>query len=245
MKEDLAGLSFVVALVAAAIALPLEIHAVVIRALPVGAVVAFLVAGGSDFFRQLFKEAKKKPGHSIPENPNSERYLAIDCEMVGTGPNGKQSALARISIVNWELEVVFDTYVQVMDRVTDYRTPVSGIRAKHLKGKNAMNFRKCHQRVADLLAGKIVVGHGLENDFEALRLYHPEDQIRDTALYRPLQRFHNGKWRARKLRELVRDCVGKDDFQEGEHDSIQDARAVMELFHIFHGKWEDGTIAKD
>ncbi len=175
---------------------------------------------------------------SVPETEHKDKYLAMDCEMVGVGPNGKRSALARVSIVDWDLKVVLDTYVQVMDRVTDYRTPVSGIKPKHLKGSNAMNFRKCREYVAKLLKDKIVVGHGLENDFDALRLCHPQDLIRDTSLYVPLQRRDGGKWRSKKLRELVQNYLRIDNFQKGEHDSVHDARAVMQLYHIFHRKWE-------
>jgi RNA exonuclease 4 len=181
-----------------------------------------------------FKQQRER---KVPHNDQKDKYLSIDCEMVGVGPNGRRSALARVSIVDWDLELVFDTYVQVMDRVTDYRTHISGIRKKHLKG--AMNFRKCRERVQELLRGKIVVGHGLENDFDALRYMHPEEMIRDTSQYKPLQRLDCGRWKARKLRDLVRQHIGNKDFQQGEHDSIHDARAVMELYHMYHIKWEE------
>lgn len=60
------------------------------------------------------------------------KYVAIDCEMVGVGPDGETSALARVSIVNFHGAVVLDTYVKPMEKVTDYRTFVSGITPKHL-----------------------------------------------------------------------------------------------------------------
>ena len=39
-----------------------------------------------------------------------------------------------------------------------------------------------------LLKNRVVVGHGLSNDFEALMVSHPKGLIRDTAFYEPLMR---------------------------------------------------------
>lgn len=64
------------------------------------------------------------------------RYLAIDCEMVGVGNGGVDNALARVSIVNALGQPVYDKYVKPKERVTDYRTEVSGVRPKHLTKGN-------------------------------------------------------------------------------------------------------------
>ena len=166
------------------------------------------------------------------------KYLALDCEMVGIGSDGKKSALARVSLVDWDGNVAIDTFVKVPIRVTDFRTHVSGVEPKHIK-KDAMDVKKCRDAVTALIKDKIVVGHALTNDFKALMLAHPKAQIRDTAKYRPFQRFANAKWRARKLRDLVRENLkGKEGFQEGEHDSVADARATMELFQLVRNQWE-------
>lgn len=52
----------------------------------------------------------------------------MDCEMVGVGPGGEESMLARVSIVNYFGKCVYDKYVKPTEKVTDYRTAVSGIR---------------------------------------------------------------------------------------------------------------------
>ena len=177
--------------------------------------------------------------NAIPETVRA-KYVALDCEMVGIGTDGKKSALARVSIVDWNLDVIIDTFVQVPMRVTDFRTHVSGVEPKHIKSQNnAMPVKECRDKVAKILKGKILVGHALTNDFKALMTSHSKDMIRDTAKYRPFQRYGNGKWRARKLRDLVKENLkGKDGFQEGEHDSIQDAMATMELFQVVFSQWE-------
>ncbi|KAI9260786.1 hypothetical protein BY458DRAFT_439940 [Sporodiniella umbellata] len=62
------------------------------------------------------------------------KFVAIDCEMVGVGPGGVDSALARVSIVNFNGAVLLDVYVKPLEKVTDYRTHVSGIQREHLEG---------------------------------------------------------------------------------------------------------------
>eukprot|EP00980_Cylindrotheca_fusiformis_P006600 scaffold1390_cov138-Cylindrotheca_fusiformis.AAC.3 len=181
---------------------------------------------------------------SVPDSLKAQ-YIALDCEMVGIGTDGKKSALARVSLVNWDGEEVLDTFVKVPIRVTDFRTHVSGVQPRHLKNSTAMDVDKCRNLVASLLKDKILVGHALSNDLKALFLTHPKSKIRDTAKYRPFQRYFNGKWRPRKLRDLVKENLkGKENFQEAEHDSVQDARATMELFQIVQAQWEKEVASK-
>ena len=202
---------------------------------------------------QKENERKEKKLSQIPDEYKNQ-YVALDCEMVGIGVDGKKSALARVSLVDWHGSVVLDTYVQVPTRVTDFRTHVSGITPKHissLKNSNAMDVTKCREQVAKILSNKILVGHALSNDLKALLLQHPKHKIRDTAKYRPYQRYGNNKWRPRKLRDLVKEHLGNnnsgsdnnattdyDGFQESSHDSVQDAKATMELFQLVHTQWE-------
>lgn len=49
-----------------------------------------------------------------------QKYVALDCEMVGIGSDGKKSALARVSMVDWDGNVLMDTFVKgkaLMSRV--------------------------------------------------------------------------------------------------------------------------------
>lgn len=57
----------------------------------------------------------------------------MDCEMVGVGEDGKDSVLARVSIVNQFGNVLLDKYVKPREQVTDYRTAVSGIRPHNIE----------------------------------------------------------------------------------------------------------------
>lgn len=131
------------------------------------------------------------------------RYVALDCEFVGVGPGGYKSALARVSLVDYENTVLIDAYVKVSEPITDYRTFVSGITEEHhLSSPDpdsdsnsdthpyplAMDFDKCIQLVKKMLDKKILVGHGLKNDLHVLGIDHPWYDIRDTAKYEPFMK---------------------------------------------------------
>lgn len=174
------------------------------------------------------------------------RYVALDCEMVGTGIDGKISVLARVSLTDWHGQVLLDTFVQVPTRVTDFRTQWSGVTPGKIQAhNNAMAVDACRKKVAELIKGKILVGHALKNDLDALILTHPKNDIRDTSKYRYYQRLFNKKWRPRKLRDLVLEHLGIV-IQTGKdgHDSVDDARAAMELFKLSRESWEKDLASK-
>lgn len=191
--------------------------------------------------KQKEEESRRKEEERVPEEVKA-KYVALDCEMVGIGSDGKQSALARVSLTDWYGEVVFDTFVQVPTKVTDFRTFVSGVKPKDISTRTAMDVVECRKQVAELLRDKILVGHALKNDLHALLLNHPKENIRDTAKYRPFQRAsgrNGGKWRPRKLRDLVKEHLGLTIQVAGEsHDSTEDAKATMDLFKRVRVAWE-------
>ena len=158
------------------------------------------------------------------------KYLALDCEMVGTGPPPhSDDLLARVSLVNFHGEQIYDSFVLPPGkaRVQDYRTHVSGVTPWHLRPEYARPFAEVQKLVAELLRDKILVGHALKKDLEALQLTHPKRDIRDTSRYAPFRVESKGKPPA--LRNLARSELGLV-IQTGEHSSVEDARATMALF---------------
>jgi RNA exonuclease 4 len=180
------------------------------------------------------------------------RYVAIDCEMVGVGPNPeRESALARVSVVNFDGVQLYDSYVQPREEVTDWRTPISGILPKHMN--QARSLTEVQHDIHKLLKDRILVGHAVRHDLDALLLSHPKRDIRDTARHPPYRKLAGGG--SPKLKILASELLGLD-IQSGQHSSVEDAQACMLLFRrdkaAFeneHGKrWppdRNGTTTED
>ena len=166
-----------------------------------------------------------KPGSKKTEEIGS--YLGVDCEFVGVGPDGSRSALARVSVVNYFGHVILDEYVRPKERVTDWRTWVSGVAPKHMK--NAITFEEAQKKVSELFKNRIVVGHAIHNDLHALMISHPRKLIRDTSLHKPFRQLV--KKGAPGLKMLTSELLNID-IQTGEHSSVEDAQATMLIFRL-------------
>lgn len=171
-----------------------------------------------------------------PLTPTSSDFsvtdtIAMDCEMVGVSPLGNKSALGRATLVNKWGNVIYDEFVRPVDYVVDFRTQISGIRPSDLK--KAKDFRVVQNKVAELLKGRILVGHALRNDLKALLLSHPKTHIRDTAEYQPFLK----EGRSRALKHLASEFLDVV-IQNGEHCPIEDARAAMLLYQKNKKQWE-------
>ncbi|XP_014242462.1 RNA exonuclease 4 [Cimex lectularius] len=156
--------------------------------------------------------------------------IGMDCEMVGIGKDGKDSILARVSLVNLDGDCLYDKFVKPRETVTDYRTHVSGVRKGDLE--NAESFEVVQRDVAELIRGRILVGHGLQNDMEVLYLSHPRRDIRDTSVF-----FRKRGRGTPSLKSLALEYLDVK-IQEGEHSSVQDARAAVQLYNMFRKQWE-------
>ena len=166
--------------------------------------------------------------------------LALDCEMVGVGDGGTESMLAQVCVINEHGNTVYLSYSRAYREVTDYRTHVSGILPRHVD-ESAPEFHEVRRRVAELIKGRIVVGHALENDFQALQLHHPRDDTRDTAKWRPLLRPPRFL-KPRRLRHLARDFAALKIQCGDAHDPAEDALAALHVYTRFKDNWE-GHIA--
>jgi len=155
--------------------------------------------------------------------------------MVGVGPE----ALARCTLVNFNGEVIFDKYSPAR-KIVDYRTKVSGIEPHHLQLDNeaCVEFKKCQEDVAALIKDRVLIGHSLGNDLQALLLPHPKHMIRDTAHYKPLCPH-----RPKALKVLAQDTLGIS-IQENSHDSVEDARTVLAIYKTCKTEWEKSFAGK-
>ncbi|PPQ62773.1 hypothetical protein CVT24_000467 [Panaeolus cyanescens] len=168
--------------------------------------------------------------------PPMERFVALSCINVGVGPGGTTNLLARVALVDYRGDVIFEKYVKPTSPVTDFRTAATGITPELLSSADAWTFDMIQQHVANLLVGKILVGHCLWNDLAVLGLPHPTVDTRDVALYMP---FRNAlkSTTVVGLRTLLwllmnRRC------QEGQLHPVENARASLDLYRSEETRWE-------
>ena len=179
--------------------------------------------------RQMDSKALNQTGDVVNGGLSQDRelgkYIAIDCEMVGIGSGGVNSALARVSAVNYEGQQIYDSFVKPRELVTDWRTHVSGITPKCML--DARSFEAVQAEISGLLKDRVLVGHSLRNDLDVLFLSHPRHDTRDTATHAQYRQLAGGGYP--KLKILASELLGID-IQGGSHSSLEDARACMLLF---------------
>jgi RNA exonuclease 4 len=166
-----------------------------------------------------------RPNEGLAPGIELGKYVAIDCEMVGVGDGGHDDSLARVSVVDFHGRQVYDSFVKQRERVVDWRTHVSGVGPKHMA--RARPFDEVQTEMAEMLKGRIIVGHDVKHDLRALELDHPFRAIRDTAKFSGFRKYGNGPKPA--LRVLAKELLGVE-IQTGQHSSIEDARVAMLLF---------------
>lgn len=180
------------------------------------------------------KHDSDKLNDGLSSTAEAGKYIAIDCEMVGVGPDpANDSALARVSIVNFHGHQLYDSFVLPKEPVTDFRTFISGITPQLLR--SARPLETVQADVAKLLEGRILVGHAVRHDLDALFLGHPKRDIRDTSKYSPFRKYSTG--RTPGLKRLAKEALGLD-IQRREHSSVEDARATMLLYRKEKGGFE-------
>lgn len=165
------------------------------------------------------------------------KYIAMDCEFVGVGND--ESALARVSLVNFYGVVLLDTFVKPKERVTDWRTWVSGVAPHHMH--QAVTFEVAQRKVHDLLQGKVIVGHAVHNDLESLLMSHPRHMIRDTSRFSVFRNLSKG--RAPSLKKLAKLYLHMD-IQTGAHSSVEDSQVTMALFRTHLKALESEQLGK-
>ncbi|GAA0141002.1 exoribonuclease [Lithospermum erythrorhizon] len=183
--------------------------------------------------RSIEEPIAPKPNPLLPTSTDCSitNVLAMDCEMVGVGPLGNKNALGRVTLINKWGNVIYDEFVRPIEHVVNFRSEISGIRSSDLR--KAKNFNVVQKKVAELIKGRILVGHALHNDLKALLLSHPKNDIRDTSEYQPLLK----EGQRRGLRHLAAEILGVE-IQNGEHCPVEDARAAMVLYQKYRKQWE-------
>lgn len=174
--------------------------------------------------------------------PRQSDIVALDCEMVGIGDRGRTSSAAWITMIDWFGNVLLDEFIAQDEPVTDYRTAISGIDEHNLR-RATITLTECRQLVLNILQGRVLVGHSLKSDLNALGIAndHPWWLIRDTARYTPFLQYQSGKRTPmpRKLRDLAKERLQRDIQLPGRpHSPYEDALASLDLYKSVRPRWE-------
>ncbi|XP_068599709.1 RNA exonuclease 1 homolog [Brachionichthys hirsutus] len=148
--------------------------------------------------------------------------FALDCEMCYT-TQGLE--LTRVTVIDSDIKVLYDTFVKPESKVVDYNTRFSGVTEEDLENAS-ISLRDVQAVLLSMFSSEsILMGHSLESDLLALKLIHTS--VVDTAIVFP---HRLGLPYKRALRNLMADYLKRiiQDNVEG-HDSSEDASACMEL----------------
>lgn len=156
-------------------------------------------------------------------------------------------SLARVSVLRGggpKQGVPFiDDHIHTSETIVDNLTEFSGIKFgdldPHLSRHTLTPLKLVYKKLRLLVdRGCIFIGHGLSKDFRMINIFVPPDQVLDTVdIY-----FLQSRQRRLSLRFLTW-FVLEEQIQQETHDSIEDARAALDLYHAFlkfesEGVWD-------
>jgi len=156
------------------------------------------------------------------DNTSGLSLVALDCEMCQTTVGLE---LTRISIVDDEENLIFDELVKPANPITDYLTQWSGIAESDLEGVTT-TLKDVQQQIKQWLTkNTILVGHSLENDLKALKIFHC--RVADTSVLFP----HTVPGSKNSLKFLASKYLSLQ-IQDSSHDSTQDSITALRLFKL-------------
>lgn len=169
------------------------------------------------------------PFAPTPSRKTNDTLFAagIDCEM-GYTTFGLE--LIRVTVVDWKSrKVVLDRTVYPYGGIIDLNTRFSGVHSLKDgikigdKVEPTITFKEARDLIFNYISSStVIIGHGLENDLNAMRLVHK--RVVDTALryptFKPMYRI--------SLKQLAFKYLSRT-IQDGEHDSSEDAITAMDI----------------
>lgn len=157
---------------------------------------------------------------NFPVLDSQYKAVALDCEM---GYTTLGFEMIRVTVLDFETETaLYDKTVKTKGDIIDLNTYWSGVLEIDDMSPDLEQF----QDELSQLVGKdtIIIGHGLENDLNVMRLVHLN--VIDTSIM-----FPRGM-RKKSLKEITFQYLSQK-IQTGEHDSEEDARSCIGLVKWF------------
>ena len=174
--------------------------------------------------------------------------IAIDCEMMRSNIG---MVLGRVSVVNYECETIYDTFVCYPEpiKITKTDEEFSGIGWDDIDPQNgAQPFFEVQAQLLELLRDRIVIGHDIQKDRKVISMdlqYHIQKlegvavwptsipfsmTVRDTQKYSAYRQYANrGAHQGPSLKNLALGLLGRR-IKLGQVSSVEDAVATMEVY---------------
>ncbi|PWN22919.1 hypothetical protein BCV69DRAFT_280528 [Microstroma glucosiphilum] len=160
---------------------------------------------------------------------------AIDCEL---GYTTAGMSMTRVTVLDESGAIVLDELVKPRAEVLDPNLRFSGVTKEQLEQPGVKSLPEVRREIARFVGpDTIIIGHGLENDLNAMRLLHTT--VVDTALLFP---HHKGLPFRHGLKLLSSKHLQRS-IQDGPatagHSSVEDSKASLDLV-----KWKMSTDAR-
>lgn len=158
-------------------------------------------------------------------NHGGSKTFALDCEMC-LSLNGR--VLTRVSLTDFDNNVLYDELVKPSEPIVDYLTQYSGITEEMLEGVET-TLEEVQNKILEIVSSNdTLIGHSLESDLNILKLKHPN--IVDTSVCYDHPRGPPSKASLKMLMSTHLDTAIQKSFKG--HDSVEDCISCMELVKL-------------
>lgn len=153
------------------------------------------------------------------------KTFALDCEMCRSEHN---RILARVSLTDFDNNVLVDELIIPTEPIVDYLTQWSGITEEKI-AEAETTVEEIQDRILSIVSSSdTLIGHSLESDLNILKIKHPK--IVDTSLCYDHPRGPPAKASLKMLMSSHLDTSIQKGFTG--HDSVEDCISCMELVKL-------------
>ena len=205
---------------------------------------------------------KAKESTSSGDQRSPKNVVALDCEVVSChpslSPNRKKKEVlvaAHCAIVDYNCEVLYDSYICPDEPVVDYRS------ISKSKVDNGTPLKKAKEEIVAILKDKKLIIHDATKDLDYLKfnkLYRLwigawrgiRWSIRDTSTCTLLQKRAEDAGVTvgcpnASLKDLAKGVLKKTVQKKKPHNPVHDACTAMELYKCVEEEWENKYLNKE
>ncbi|KAG0681216.1 hypothetical protein C6P40_003240 [Pichia californica] len=158
-------------------------------------------------------------------NHEGSKTFALDCEMCRSEHD---RVLARVSLTDFENNVIIDELIIPSAPIIDYLTQWSGITEEKI-AQATTTVEEIQEKILSIVSSNdTLIGHSLESDLNILKLKHPK--IVDTSICFDHPRGPPSKASLKMLMSSHLDTSIQMNFTG--HDSVEDCISCMELVKL-------------